>query len=181
MRKLRSVELPRISKEEYLHLDKLPVVVVLDNIRSLLNVGSFFRTSDSFRIERIVLGGFTGSPPHPEIHKSALGAEEVVPWEHQEDILKAVIQLKESGYTLISIEHTSNSLLLNQFVPKLDEKYALIFGNEVRGVQQSIIDASHCAIEIPMSGTKHSLNVSTCGGIVLWHFYQQLLLENKPE
>lgn len=177
MRKLRSAELPRISKEDYWQSEKLPVVVILDNIRSLLNVGSFFRTSDSFRIQRIILGGFTGCPPHPEIHKSALGAEEVVPWEHFSDTLEAVRILKQQGYTIISIEHTSNSHLLNEFEPQPEKRYALIFGNEVRGVQQAVIDESDFALEIPMSGTKHSLNVSTCGGIVLWHFYQQLRLK----
>jgi tRNA G18 (ribose-2'-O)-methylase SpoU len=172
MRKLRSAELPRISPEEYQRSHKMPVTVVLDNIRSLLNVGSFFRTSDSFRVEKIVLCGFTGCPPQAEIHKSALGAEEVVPWEYQLSAVDALLQLKHSGYEAIAVEHTSDSKPLNEFFPDKERKYALVFGNEVRGVQTECIEQCSMALEIPMSGTKHSLNVSTCAGIVLWHFYQ---------
>lgn len=171
MRKLRSAELPRISREVYLNSTKMPVIVVLDNIRSLLNVGSFFRTSDAFRIQEIVLCGFTGCPPHPEIHKSALGAEEVVPWRYFSDTQSALIALKKEGNQLIAIEHTSESQPLNDFVPNFSSPTALIFGNEVRGVQSECLSLCQLALEIPQSGTKHSLNVSTCGGIVLWHFY----------
>jgi tRNA G18 (ribose-2'-O)-methylase SpoU len=172
-RKLLNSELGRISAGQYRELPESGVVLVLDNIRSAHNVGSAFRTSDAFKVDRIVLCGICAVPPSAEIHKSALGAEDSVPWEHVDDTLEAVAQLRSEGYRIVAVEQTENSVKLGEFRPVPGERYALIFGNEVDGVQQSVVDASDFALEIPQYGTKHSLNVSVSVGVVLWEFCRQ--------
>ena len=169
-RKLLNSELGRISAGQYRELPESGVVLVLDNIRSAHNVGSAFRTSDAFKVDRIVLCGICAVPPSAEIHKSALGAEDSVPWEHVDDTLEAVARLRAEGYRIVAVEQTENSVKLGEFRPVPGERYALIFGNEVDGVQQSVVDASDFALEIPQYGTKHSLNVSVSIGVVLWQF-----------
>lgn len=171
-RKLLSVEMDRVSPEEYKKLPQSGVVVVLDNIRSAHNVGAAFRTCDSFKTDMIWLCGICAVPPSAEIHKSALGAEDSVPWEHSDSTLEAVARLRSEGYTIVSVEQTAGSVSLEKFRPGFAEgkKYALIFGNEVDGVDQSVVDASDMTLEIPQFGTKHSLNVSVSVGVVLWHF-----------
>ena len=169
-RKLLNSELGRISAGQYRELPESGVVLVLDNIRSAHNVGSAFRTSDAFKVDRIVLCGICAVPPSAEIHKSALGAEDSVPWEHVGDTLEAVARLRSEGYRIVAVEQTENSVKLGEFRPVPGERYALIFGNEVDGVQQSVVDASDFALEIPQYGTKHSLNVSVSIGVVLWQF-----------
>jgi tRNA G18 (ribose-2'-O)-methylase SpoU len=168
MRKLRITELKRLKVEEYKQVEKHQIVVVLDNVRSLHNVGSVFRTCDAFRLESVYLCGITSSPPHNEIHKTALGAEDSVDWQYFEQTETAVNILKQNGYTLLAIEQTDRSTLLTVFNPDNRNKYALVFGNEVKGVQQSVIDLCDSSIEIPQFGTKHSLNISVSVGIVLW-------------
>lgn len=167
-RKLLNSELGRPDVDEYKLQPKAPVVVILDNIRSLHNVGSAFRTSDAFRIARICLCGICGAPPSPDIHKSALGAEFSVDWKYFKETSEAVRLLKSEGYKIISVEQTENSTSLKDFIPSKEEKYAIIFGNEVKGVQQEVVDMSDICLEIPQYGTKHSLNVSVAVGIVLW-------------
>jgi tRNA G18 (ribose-2'-O)-methylase SpoU len=174
-RKLLNEELGRKSIEEFKKSDKLPIVVILDNVRSLNNVGSVFRTSDAFLVEKIFLCGITGTPSHPEIHRSALGAEKSVEWEYFESTVKAVEHLKQLGYFIVSIEQVEKSVLLNQFIPVFGKKYALVFGNEVKGVDQEVVDMSHMCIEIPQLGTKHSFNISVSAGIVLWDFFVKTL------
>lgn len=168
MRKLANEELNRISITEYKKTNKIPIVVVLDNIRSLSNIGSVFRTSDAMAVERIVLCGITAKPPHREIHKTALGSTESVDWSYEESALKAVLNLKQNGYKIISIEQVDQSTELQDFYPNKASKYALVFGNEVNGVEDAVIDQTDACIEIPQWGTKHSLNVSVSAGIVLW-------------
>ncbi|MDR3286500.1 MAG: RNA methyltransferase, partial [Prevotellaceae bacterium] len=170
-RKLQNSELNRLSVEQFKQVPKLPVVVVLDNVRSQHNIGAAFRTGDAFRIESIFLCGISATPPNAEIHKSALGAEDSVDWQHFETAIDAINFLKKNDYKIISIEQTDDSVMLNNFVFETDKKYALVFGNEVRGVSQPAVDASDLCIEIPQEGTKHSLNVSVSVGIVLWEFY----------
>jgi tRNA G18 (ribose-2'-O)-methylase SpoU len=174
MRKLKNSELNRLTVDEFKNTEKIPVVVVLDNIRSLNNVGSVFRTSDAFRIAKIILCGFTATPPHKEIHKTALGAEDSVDWEYIENTEDAVTRLKEEGYTVCSIEQVENSIMLPDFRIEKEKRYALVFGNEVKGVKQSVVNLSDHSIEIPQEGTKHSLNISVSAGIVLWDFYKNL-------
>ena len=169
-RKLLSIELGRLTPEEYRSLPESGVVVVLDNIRSAHNVGSAFRTADAFGIDKIYLCGITAFPPSAEIHKSALGAEDSVRWEHCPDSLSAVNRLRAEGYTLVAVEQTAASVKLDAFRRDPSARYALIFGNEVDGVRQDVVDASDLALEIPQWGTKHSLNVSVALGVVLWHF-----------
>ena len=168
-RKLLNIELHRVSAEEYKELPESGIVLVLDNIRSAHNVGSAFRTSDAFKIDKVWLCGISAVPPSAEIHKSALGAEYSVEWEHCEDTLEVVSRLKAEGYEVVSVEQTVNSVSLEKFAPAKDKKYALIFGNEVDGVQQEVVDQSDYALEIPQFGSKHSLNVSVSMGVVLWH------------
>ena len=179
MRKLLNEELGRPTLEEYAESQKLPVVVVLDNVRSAQNVGSFFRTADAFGIEHIALCGISSTPPNREIHKTALGAEDTVAWKHFSTALEAVQHLKEMGYTVLSIEQCEGSTLL-QSLPSVfsqaEGKYAIVLGNEVKGVHQEVVDASDGCIEIPQYGTKHSLNVSTTAGIVIWEFAKYLLV-----
>ena len=167
-RKLLNIELGRISSAEYKDLPESGTVLVLDNIRSAHNVGSAFRTSDAFKVDRIFLCGICACPPSAEIHKSALGAEDSVPWEHHQDTLEVIASLRSEGYTVISVEQTENSQSLEKFEREAGRKYAFIFGNEVDGVQQSVVDASDLSLEIPQYGTKHSLNVSVSIGVVLW-------------
>lgn len=174
MKKLKLEELGRISVEEFKEAEKIPVVVILDNVRSMHNIGSVFRTSDAFLIQKIYLCGITATPPHKEIRKTALGATESVDWEYMEDIHQLISQLKAENFQIISIEQVQGSKSLSEFPIEPGEKYALILGNEVEGVQQSVIDKSDACIEIPQGGTKHSLNVSVCAGIVLWEFYNEL-------
>ena len=172
MRKLKLDELGRVSAEEYKVIEKHPIVVVLDNVRSMHNVGAVFRTSDAFLIDKIYLCGITATPPHKEIHKTAIGAENSVDWEYVKDSNELVTKLKEDGYQIVTIEQTEGSVLLNEFEVDQSQKYAIVMGNEVDGVQQSIIDECDTCIEIPQSGTKHSLNVSVCTGIILWKWYE---------
>lgn len=172
MRKLKLDELGRVSAEEYKEIEKHPIVVVLDNVRSMHNVGAVFRTSDAFLIEKIYLCGITATPPHKEIHKTAIGAENSVDWEYVQDSNELVSKLKEDGYKIVTIEQTEGSVLLNEFDVDPTQKYAIVMGNEVDGVQQTIIDQCDTCIEIPQSGTKHSLNVSVCTGIILWKWYE---------
>lgn len=169
-RKLLNIELGRVSAEEYRELPDSGLVVVLDNVRSALNVGSVFRTSDSFKIDKVFLCGICAVPPSAEIHKSALGAEDSVQWEHFDDTLDAVRRLKEDGYTVVCAEQTVGSVMLDGFVPEPGRKYAVVFGNEVSGVRQDVVDAADFCLEIPQFGTKHSLNVSVSAGVILWHF-----------
>ena len=169
-RKLLNIELGRVSAQEYKQLPESGLVLVLDNIRSAHNVGSAFRTADSFKIYKVWLCGICAVPPSAEIHKSALGAEDSVEWEHVWDTMDAIRRLKEDGYTIVSAEQTVDSVMLDTFVPDSDKKYAVVFGNEVAGVSQDVVDASDFALEIPQFGTKHSLNVSVSMGVVLWHF-----------
>ncbi len=172
-RKLLNIELGRVSPEEYRQLPDSGLVVVLDNIRSAHNVGSAFRSSDSFKVDKVCLCGICAVPPSAEIHKSALGAESSVAWEHYDDTMDAVARLKAEGYVLVSVEQTVGSVSLDTFVPDPSVRYALIFGNEVSGVSQEVVDASDIAIEIPQYGTKHSLNVSVSIGIILWAFHRK--------
>jgi 23S rRNA (guanosine2251-2'-O)-methyltransferase len=176
MKKLKLDELGRISPDQYKDVQKLKVVLVLDNIRSLHNVGSAFRTADAFLIEKIVLTGITGTPPNREIHKTALGATESVPWEYSETTVDAVENLKKNDYRILIIEQTTHSIGLQDFDFTPNEKYALVFGNEVNGVSEDVIPFADNAIEIPQAGSKHSLNVSVCLGIVVWNIFQKLKL-----
>ena len=174
MKKLKLEELGRISTEAYKGVEKLPVIILLDNVRSLHNVGSAFRTAAAFRMEKIYLAGITGQPPHREIQKTALGATESVAWEYAESGSKIIQQLKSAGYSIIIIEQTSQSIALQNFDPDPNKKYCLVFGNEVDGVSEDIIELADMAIEIPQSGTKHSLNISVCVGIVMWEISKKL-------
>ena len=176
MRKLKVTEMNRLTPEEFKESRKLPLVVVLDHIRSLNNVGSVFRTSDAFRVESIYLCGITACPPNAEIHKTALGAEETVDWKYFNDTLEAVENLKKDGYTVCAIEQVEGSVMLDKLQLDKDEKYAIVMGNEVKGVQQSVVDKCDMCIEIPQYGTKHSLNVSVTPGIVIWEFFNKMSL-----
>jgi len=174
MRKLKNNELGRITVDAFKKTQKTPLIVVLDNIRSLNNVGSVFRTSDAFLIEKIYLCGITATPPNKEIHKTALGATESVDWEYVENTLEVVQKLQQEGVEVAAIEQVENSTKLHQFLPSKDKKYAIVMGNEVKGVQQEVVNASDYCIEIPQLGTKHSLNISVSCGVVLWDLFQKL-------
>jgi|TARA_B110000046_G_scaffold74681_2_gene82780 tRNA G18 (ribose-2'-O)-methylase SpoU len=174
MRKLRNNELGRISVSTFKKATKTPIIVVLDNIRSLNNVGSVFRTSDAFLIEKIYLCGITAIPPNREIHKTALGATESVDWEHKEDTLALVKKLKSEGIVVAAIEQAENSIMLDEFSLESNKKIAIVFGNEVKGVQQEVVSESDYCVEIPQIGTKHSLNISVSCGVVLWDLYQKI-------
>lgn len=167
-------ELDRLSVDEFAQAEKIPVCIVLDNVRSLHNVGSAFRTSDAFRIEKIVLTGITGQPPHREIQKTALGATESVAWEYKEHAGETVKKIKDQGYQIIVVEQTTGSISLQDFMPAAGSKYCLVFGNEVNGVSDDVIALANVALEIPQSGTKHSLNISVCVGIVVWEMFRKL-------
>ena len=174
MRKLRNNELGRISVSTFKKATKTPIIVVLDNIRSLNNVGSVFRTSDAFLIEKIYLCGITAIPPNREIHKTALGATESVDWEHKQDTLALVKKLKSEGIVVAAIEQAENSIMLDKFSLESNKKIAIVFGNEVKGVQQEVVSESDYCVEIPQKGTKHSLNISVSCGVVLWDLYQKI-------
>jgi 23S rRNA (guanosine2251-2'-O)-methyltransferase len=174
MRKLLNEELPRLTKEEFKQEAKTHLIIVLDNVRSHLNVGSIFRTADAFLIEAMYLCGITGTPPHRDIHKTALGATETVAWKHFQTTVEAIKSLQQSGYKIISIEQAENATMLNEFVPHPGEKYAVVFGNEVEGVTQEIVSLSDIVIEIPQYGMKHSLNIAVSAGIVVWDLVQKL-------
>jgi len=174
MRKLKNSELGRITVDAFKNVTKTPLIVVLDNIRSLNNVGSVFRTSDAFLIEKIYLCGITATPPNKEIHKTALGATESVEWEYVADTLELVEKLKKEKVKVLSIEQAENSTMLNEFTPEQNQKYAIVMGNEVKGVQQEVVSASDFCIEIPQLGTKHSLNISVSCGVVLWDMFNKM-------
>ncbi len=174
MRKLKNSELDRLSVDQYKEVEKTPIIVVLDNVRSCNNIGSIFRTSDALLIEKVILCGITATPPNTEIHKTALDAEKSVPWEYFEDTQAAVFRLKENGYRVFAIEQVENSIMLPDFEPAKNQKLALVFGNEVKGVQQSVVSSCDGAIEIPQYGTKHSFNISVSAGIVLWDLANKL-------
>jgi len=174
MRKLSTDELNRVSIEKFDQLDKLPVVCVLDNIRSQHNIGSIFRTSDAFRVSELYLCGITATPPNREINKSALGATESVKWQYFEDTLIAINHLKLEGFKIIAIEQAVESVFLEDYIPEISEKVALVFGNEVMGVSEQIMDEIDACVEIPQFGTKHSFNVSVTAAIVLYQFYLRL-------
>ena len=178
MRKLKNNELNRISVAEFKATQKTPLIVVLDNIRSLNNIGSVFRTSDAFLIEKIYLCGITATPPNKDIHKTALGATESVDWEYAEDTLTLVENLKEEGVKVLAIEQAENSTKLNTFFPDKNQKYAIVMGNEVKGVQQQVVNASDLCVEIPQLGTKHSLNISVTTGVVIWDLFTKFKLQN---
>ena len=175
MRKITNQELGRPSAEEFATMEKMAVTVVLDNVRSAQNVGAFFRTGDAFAVEKILLCGITATPPSREIHKSSLGAEFTVAWEHYPSTTEAVAQLKEQGYTVLAIEQVEGAVMLDKLTVDSTKKYALVFGNEVMGVDQAVVNICDGAIEIPQVGTKHSINVSVCGGVVLWKFFENRL------
>ncbi|WP_207427526.1 RNA methyltransferase [Pedobacter sp. SYSU D00535] len=174
MRKLKLDELNRVSVEDYKNQEKLPVTVILDSVRSMHNVGSIFRTSDGFAVERIILCGITGQPPHREIEKTALGATQSVDWFYYEDVQEAIADLRTQAYTIVAIEQAENSLSLDTYRPSSQQRYALIFGNEVNGVSDQAMKLVDACIEIPQFGTKHSFNIVVSAGIVLWDFFAKL-------
>ncbi len=174
-RKLGNEELGRMDIPTFKKVRKIPVIIILDNIRSQHNTGSVFRTADAFLIEKIYLCGITATPPHREIHKTALGAEDSVEWKHTPTVEEAVAEVRAAGYTVCAVEQTENAVSLDKFELEFSRKYAFIFGNEVKGVNQKAVDMSDICIEIPQYGTKHSLNVSVCAGIVLWQTALPLL------
>ena len=173
-RKLKLEELNRISVEEFHEAEKIPLTVVLDNVRSQHNIGSVFRTGDAFRVEEILLCGITATPPNTEIHKTALGAEDSVQWRYMDETLTTVRLLQKNGYVVYAVEQAEKSISLEQVKLQKDKKYAVVLGHEVHGVQQVVVDACDGCIEIPQFGTKHSLNVSVATGIVIWDFFLQL-------
>ena len=174
MRKLKITELNRLTVDEFKQAEKLPLIVVLDEVRSLHNIGSVFRTSDAFLIKRIYLCGITATPPHPEIHKTALGAEDTVDWVYKKQTFEAIEELHNEGYIVLAIEQVEGSTMLNSLSLDADKKYAIVMGNEVKGIQQEVVNACDGCIEIPQYGTKHSLNVSVTTGIVLWEFTKRM-------
>ncbi|WP_443683920.1 RNA methyltransferase [Phocaeicola plebeius] len=174
LRKLKITEMNRLTVEEFKEVDKLPLVVVLDEVRSLHNIGAVFRTSDAFLVNCIYLCGITATPPHPEMHKTALGAEYTVDWKYFKRTQDAVNELHNDGYSVLAIEQCAGSTLLDELVLEKDRKYAIVLGNEVKGVQQEVVDICDGCIEIPQFGTKHSLNVSVTAGIMIWEFAHKL-------
>ncbi|AUP78833.1 RNA methyltransferase [Flavivirga eckloniae] len=174
MRKLKNSELDRLSIDDFKSVKKTPIIIVLDNIRSLNNIGSVFRTSDAFLIEKIYLCGITATPPHKDIHKTALGSTDTVAWEYVKNTSDLVENLKQDGIKICSIEQTENATMLNDFIPETNTTYALVFGNEVKGVDQNVVTASDMVIEIPQFGTKHSLNISVSAGVVIWDVFSKL-------
>lgn len=178
MHKLRITEMNRLNQDEFKQADKMPLVVVLDDVRSLHNVGSVFRSSDAFRVKDIYLCGITAVPPQPEIHKTALGAEDTVSWKYFKNTMDAINELHEMGYFVYSTEQVEGSSKLQHLELNKDKKYAIVLGNEVKGVKQEVVDNSNGCIEIPQFGTKHSLNVSVTAGIVIWEFARQLLIKD---
>lgn len=178
MRKLENSELERKSVEDFKQSDKTPIIIILDDIRSLHNIGSVFRTADAFLIEKIYLCGITATPPNKEIHKTALGATETVAWEHHKNVLEVIENLKSENILVYSIEQVENAIFLDNFKPDTSKKYALVFGNEVYGVSQEAIKLCDGTIEIPQLGTKHSLNISVSAGIVVWDLFQKMNKSN---
>jgi len=174
MRKLKLAELNRVSVAEFRAGQKFPVVVVLDNVRSMHNIGSVFRTADAFAVEKICLCGITATPPHREIEKTALGATQSIAWEYYPDPVAAIEQLRNNGYLVIAIEQAENSTMLNEFKPEAGKRYALIFGNEVNGVSDEVMKCADACLEIPQFGTKHSFNIVVSAGIVLWDMFSKM-------
>lgn len=174
MRKLKNSELDRLSIEDFKTVEKTPLIIVLDNIRSLNNIGSVFRTSDAFLIEKIYLCGITATPPHKDIHKTALGSTDTVDWEYIENTMELIKKLKAENVNVCSIEQAENAIMLNEFKTEANTSYALVFGNEVKGVSQDVVSASDTVIEIPQFGTKHSLNISVSCGVVVWDMFSKL-------
>ena len=174
MRKLKNEELNRISKEEFKVQQKMPLIVVLDNVRSMNNVGSVFRTTDAFLLDAIYLCGITACPPHREIEKTALGATSTVAWKHFKNVTEAISALRQQNYVIVSVEQTDNSISLNKFFPSPGKKYALLFGHEMNGISEEAIQMSDLALEVPQYGTKHSLNIAVCAGIVIWDIYSKI-------
>lgn len=174
MRKLKNSELDRLSVDEFKDTKKTPIIIILDNIRSLNNIGSVFRTADAFLIEKIYLCGITAQPPHKDIHKTALGSTDTVAWEYAENTLDVITKLQSENVQICAIEQAESATMLNDFKPQPDTKYALVFGNEVKGVAQNVVDASHVVLEIPQYGTKHSLNISVSCGVVVWDVFSKL-------
>ncbi|WP_047548075.1 RNA methyltransferase [Psychroserpens sp. Hel_I_66] len=174
MRKLKNSELDRLNVDEFKQATKTPIIIILDNIRSLNNIGSVFRTSDAFLVEKIYLCGITATPPHNDIRKTALGSTETVDWEYAEHTIDVINKLKSQNVKVISIEQAERATMLNSFQPETDQKYALVFGNEVKGVAQDVVDASDIVIEIPQFGTKHSLNISVSCGVVVWDLFSKM-------
>lgn len=179
-RKLKNSELGRKSISGFKNAEKIPLIIVLDNIRSLHNVGSVFRTADAFLTKKIYLCGITATPPHKDIRKTALGADETVEWEYVKDILGLVKKLQAENIAVLSVEQVENATMLQDFSPEKGKTYALVFGNEVKGVQQSVIDAGNGVLEIPQMGSKHSLNISVSVGVVVWDFVKSMGLANPP-
>ena len=177
MRKITNEELGRPTPEEYAVMAKMPVTVVLDNVRSAQNIGAFFRTGDAFAVERIALCGITATPPAREIHKTALGAELTVPWSYHASTAECVAQLRAEGCEILAVEQVEGAVSLERFEPMAGRRYALVFGNEVEGVQQEVVDLCDGAVEIPQAGVKHSINVSVSGGVVLWRFFEHLRMK----
>ncbi|MEA5403719.1 RNA methyltransferase [Arcicella sp. DC2W] len=175
MRKLSMDDLNRLSAEEFQQVEKFPYVLILDDIRSMNNVGSVFRTADAFKVDKVFLGGITATPPHREIQKTALGADETVTWEHVEDVLALVKTLQSEGYIVAAVEQVENSVSLLGFEPELDKKYAFVFGNEVFGVSQQVVEQADFCLEVPQFGTKHSLNISVTTGVICWDFVSKYL------
>jgi tRNA G18 (ribose-2'-O)-methylase SpoU len=178
MRKLKNSELDRLNVDEFKSAEKTPLIIILDNIRSLNNIGSVFRTSDAFLVEKIYLCGITATPPHNDIRKTALGSTETVNWEYVEHTIELVKKLKTEHVKVVSIEQAERATMLNDFQPKTNQKYALVFGNEVKGVAQDVVDASDAVIEIPQFGTKHSLNISVSCGVVVWDVFSKMRTNN---
>ena len=174
MRKLKNSELDRLSVDDFKLVSKTPLIIILDNIRSLNNIGSVFRTSDAFLIKKIYLCGITATPPHKDIQKTALGSTETVDWEYVENTLEVVEKLKAENVKICAIEQAENATMLDTFIPKKQTTYALVFGNEVKGVSQQVVSASDVVIEIPQFGTKHSLNISVSCGVVVWDLFSKL-------
>lgn len=174
MRKLKNEELNRLSVNEYKNADKTPIAIVLDNIRSLNNIGSVFRTGDGFCIDKIYLCGITATPPNKDIHKTALGATESVDWFYEKETLTAIEKLKTEGYVIVAVEQAEGAVMLQDFKTDPNKKYALVFGHEVKGVAQNVVSASHYCLEIPQFGTKHSFNISVSAGMVMWELFRQL-------
>ena len=179
MRKLKNSELDRLSIEDFKKTEKTSIIVVLDNVRSLNNIGSVFRTCDAFLIKKIYLCGITATPPHKDIHKTALGSTEAVDWEYVENIMDLVKRLKTENIKVVSIEQADNATMLSDFLPQTQTTYALVFGNEVKGVKQEVVSASDLVLEIPQFGTKHSLNISVSVGVVVWDVFSKLKVNQK--
>ena len=173
-RKLKNSELNRVSTTAFKTTEKTPIIIILDNIRSLNNIGSVFRTADAFLIEKIYLCGITAQPPHKDIHKTALGSTETVDWEYAENTMEVIETLQHQGVKIASIEQAENAIMLNDFSPVTDAAYAIVFGNEVKGVSQDVVSASDVVLEIPQYGTKHSLNISVSCGVVVWDIFSKL-------